>query len=105
MSESNVTSPFRASARPSTVTPAVIVIDVKAMIVPVKRVVVAVAPTDAELPTCQKTLQACASFVKSTRLPPATVRALPTWNMNTEVGSFWASSVTVPLYWSAEDAL
>jgi hypothetical protein len=64
------------------------VIDVKAMIVPVKLVVVSIAPTDAELPTCQKTLQAWASFSKRTLLDPDTVRALPTWNMNTAVGSF-----------------
>jgi hypothetical protein len=105
VSPPNVTSPFRANACPSTLTPSVMVIELKAMIVPVKLVVVAVAPSDAELPTCQKTLQACASFSKRTLLDPSTVRPLPTWNMNTAVGSFSALSVTVPLYWSALEAL
>jgi hypothetical protein len=31
-------------------------------------------------------------------LDPGTVSMLPTWNMNTEFGSFWALRVTVPVY-------
>ena len=52
---SNVTAPLRASTRPSTLAPVVRVADVKAKIFPLK---VEFAPSVAELPTCQKTLQA-----------------------------------------------
>jgi hypothetical protein len=54
-SSSKVTAPFRASALPCTVTPLVTVIDVRAKIFPAKTEFV---PSVAELPTCQKTLQA-----------------------------------------------
>jgi len=47
---SKVTEPLRARARPSTVVPVVIEMDVKARIVPTKVVFV---PRVAELPTCQ----------------------------------------------------
>ena len=53
--ESKVTSPFRASIRPSAIAPVCMAIDVNAMTVPKKEVVV---PSVAELPTCQNTLQA-----------------------------------------------
>lgn len=49
-----VTWPFRASARPLSVTPSFIVIDVRARMVPAK---VEPDPSVAELVTCQKTLQ------------------------------------------------
>lgn len=49
-----VTLPFRASARPSTVTPLFIVMDVRARMVPAK---LEPDPSVAELVTCQKTLQ------------------------------------------------
>jgi hypothetical protein len=49
-----VTSPFRASARPSTVTPSFIVMEVRARMVPTK---LEPDPSVAELVTCQKTLQ------------------------------------------------
>lgn len=49
-----VTVPFRASARPLTVTPLFIVIEVRARIVPTN---VEPDPSVAELVTCQKTLQ------------------------------------------------
>ena len=54
---SSVTAPLRASTRPSTVAPVVSVMLVSARIVPRKLEPV---PSVAELPTCQKTLQACA---------------------------------------------
>jgi hypothetical protein len=55
VSSSRVTAAVRASARPTTWTPVVTVTDARAMIVPSKLDVV---PSVAELPTCQKTLQA-----------------------------------------------
>lgn len=51
---SNVTAPFRANIRPSTVTLVVTVMLVKAMRVPRK---VELVPKVASLPICQKTLQ------------------------------------------------
>ena len=59
----NVTLPLRASARPCTVTPLFIEIDVRAMMVPAKTEAV---PSVAELPTCQKTLHGCAPLIRFT---------------------------------------
>ena len=58
---------------------------------------VAPVPTVAELPTCQNTLQACAPLISATVLFEAVMRVLADWKMNTELGSFWPSSVTVPV--------
>ena len=55
VSSSRVTAPLRASARPVIVTAGCTVIDVKARMVPWK---VELVLRVAELPTCQKTLQA-----------------------------------------------
>ena len=54
---SSVTAPLRASALPCSVAPVVIEIDVRARMLPTNWLPV---PIVAELPTCQKTLQACA---------------------------------------------
>jgi hypothetical protein len=54
-----VTAPVIAWTRPFTTAPVSSVIDVEARIEPAKLVVV---PRVAELPTCQKTLHACAPF-------------------------------------------
>jgi hypothetical protein len=54
-SSSRVTAPLRASARPMIVSPVVTVIEVRARTLPWKEELV---PRVAELPTCQKTLQA-----------------------------------------------
>jgi hypothetical protein len=70
VSSSRVTDPFRASARPATVVSVVTVIEVNAMIVPVN---VEAVPSTAELPTCQKTLQACASLMTLTLLAEAVI--------------------------------
>ena len=51
----------------------------------------------AELVTCQNTLHDCAPRVRLTRLSVAVTRSDPTWKMNTEVGSFCPSRVTVPV--------
>ena len=63
VSLSSVTAPSRASARPWIVTPAPTVIDVWARIEPRSS---ELAPSVAELPTCQKTLQAWAPPVSET---------------------------------------
>jgi hypothetical protein len=91
---SKVTDPFRASARPSTFVPVFTVIEVKARMLPLKREVV---PSVAELPTCQKTLQAWASPRSTTRLPDAVVTVEPNQKMKTAWGSPWASSVRSPV--------
>jgi hypothetical protein len=85
---------LRASARPSTVVPVVTEIDVNAMIVPVKEDVV---PNVAELPTCQKTLQALAPLITLTLLAEAVIRVEAIWKMKTAFGSPWPSKVSVPL--------
>ena len=84
-----VTSPFRASARPSTVTPLAIVIDVRAMMVPPN---VEPDPRVAELVTCQKTLQGWPPLMKRTELDDAVMRSDVAWKIHTEFGSFWPSS-------------
>jgi hypothetical protein len=94
VSSSRLTWPFRASARPATVVSVVTVIDVNAMIVPVK---VEAVPNVAELPTCQKTLQACASLMTLTLLAVAVTNVDATWKMNTALGFPWPFNVRVPL--------
>ena len=82
-SVSNVTAPFLASARPSRLTPVVIVIDVSAMMFPLKTEFV---PRVAELPTCQKTLQAEAPLARTIWLPLPVVSVDAIWKMNTASG-------------------
>src|SRR5450830_1392618 len=77
---SRVTVPLRASARPSRVAVVARVMDVSAMMVPRK---VTPVPSDAELPTCQNTLQAWAPLVRVTTLPFPTIRSEPAWNTQT----------------------
>jgi len=90
---SSVTAPFRASSLPWIVAPVWAVIDVKARTVPTK---VEPVPRVAELPTCQKTLHACAPPIRATVLFVPVISVLAAWKMNTAFGSPWASSVTVP---------
>jgi hypothetical protein len=81
----SVTSPFRANARPWTVTPFASVMDVRARIVPTK---VEPEPRVAELVTCQKTLQELPPLMKTTRLVDAVMRSDVAWKIQTEFGSF-----------------
>jgi hypothetical protein len=92
--ESNVTAPFRARTLPWTVAPVFSVADVSARMVPTKLLVV---PSVAELPTCQKTLHACAPFSSTTRLPEAVIKVEPAWKMKT------ASALPPPLRVSEPD--
>ena len=89
-----VTAPLRASTRPCTVTPVFTVADVSAMIVPEKS---EYEPRVAELPTCQKTLHACAPFSRSTVLLEAVINVDPAWKMKTALASPCPLSVTVPV--------
>jgi len=87
-----VTSPVLASARPFSVTPLAIVMDVEAMIVPAN---VEPDPRVAELVICQKTLQGWPPLMNTTE--PATMRSDVPWNTQTEFGSPPPSSVSVPV--------
>ncbi len=90
---SNVTEPVCASARPVTVAPVVIVIEVEASMFPKNVVFV---PRVAELPTCQYMLQALAWFFRST-LPVTVVRVEDgIWKIQIASGFPCASSVRVP---------
>ena len=82
--ESRVTAPFRAKSRPSTVAPVVAVMEVKARMFPLKTEVV---PSVAELPTCQKTLAACAPPLRITWRPDVVVNVDPIWKMKTALAS------------------
>ena len=66
-----VTAPFLASALPSSVAPVLKEIDCIAMMVPLKTEVV---PKVAELPTCQKMLDANAPPLRITFRPDVVVR-------------------------------
>ena len=80
-----VTAPFRARARPFTLTPLFIVIDVRARMVPVN---VELDPSVAELVTCQKMLHGCAPLIRLTELDDAVMRSDVAWKIQTELGSF-----------------
>ena len=84
MLSSNVTAPVRAYNPPLTEQPVVTVIEASAIIFPAKVVPV---PRVAELPTCQKTLQALAPLMSNTDEADAVVRVLPIWNTHSALES------------------
>jgi len=88
--ESKLTAPPRAKARPSIVAPVVIVIDVRAMMVPLK---IESVPRVAELPTCQKMHSARAPLTRMIWVLEPVVSVEPIWKMKDRVGSPSASSV------------
>lgn len=94
---SKVTAPFRAKTLPVTVALVFRVMEVKAKIFPLKLVVV---PSVAELPVCQKTLQAWALFMRLTLLPLAVVIVEPILKMKTASELPWPLSVSVPVNWA-----
>ena len=102
VSLSRVTAPVWASARPTIVLFVVTVIDARARIVPLKLEPV---PSVAELPTCQNTLQAWASPIRTTWLAEPVVSVEPIWKMKTAAGLPCASRYNVPLSSSADDSL
>ncbi|MBM7493493.1 hypothetical protein JOD64_004715 [Micromonospora luteifusca] len=71
-----------------------IVIAAWAMMVPTKVVPV---PIVAELPICQKMLQAEAPLIGTTLLSAAVVSEELTWKMNTAAGLPWPLSVNAPV--------
>ncbi len=91
---SRLTWPLRASTRPFTVVPVCTDIEVNAMIVPTKVVLV---PKVAELPTCQNTLHGEAPLIRATVLLDAVINVDPAWKIHTALGSPCASRVTVPV--------
>ena len=77
---SSVTAPVLARRRPLIVAPVRTAMDVEAMMVPTKLVVVS---TVADEPTCQKTLQPWAPFSRTMELAGAVVRLDPAWKIKT----------------------
>lgn len=90
---SNVTAPFRARALPSMTAPVVMVIEVKARMLPLNMELV---PKVAELPTCQQTFEAFAPPARITCLPAVVVSEDAIWKMKTALALPWASSVRSP---------
>jgi len=90
---SRVTAPFRASSLPLIVAPVWAVIEARARTVPTN---LEPTPIVAELPTCQKTLHACAPLIRATLLFVFMMSVLADWKMNTAFESPCALSVTVP---------
>jgi hypothetical protein len=76
------------------VLPPALVTDASAMIVPTK---VEPEPRVAELVTCQKTLHGLAPLMKLTLLDEAVTRDEDALKIQTELGSFCPSSVSVPV--------
>jgi hypothetical protein len=94
VSSSRVTAPLRASARPVMVTACCTVIELRARMVPTK---VDDVFRVAELPTCQKTLQALAPLTRTTELPTSAVSVeAGAWKIQTALGSPPASRVSAP---------
>lgn len=77
---SNVTAPVRAYNPQFDDAPVVAVIEISATMLPAKLVPV---PKVAELPTCQKTLDAVAPLTSNTFELLAVIRVLPIWKMKT----------------------
>jgi hypothetical protein len=77
-------------------------IDVRARMVPAKSEPV---PSVAELPTCQKTLQAWAPLVRMTLVAESVTSVEAAWKMKTAFGSPPAFRVSDPPTSSDEDAL
>jgi len=55
------------------------------------------APSDAELPTAQNTLLGSAPLINMTDETAAVVSVLAILKAQTELGSFWPSSVRIPV--------
>jgi hypothetical protein len=90
----SVTAAVLASSRPITVAPVATVMDFAARTVPWN---CALVPMLAELPTCQKTLQALAPPVMMMCVADPMVRLLAAWNTQMESAAVPAS-VRVPLF-------
>ena len=93
MLESRVTAPVCANARPCSEAPVCSVIDARAMMSPTKKLFV---PRVAELPTCQKTLEAWARPARMTLRPDVTVSEDGIWKMKTAFAFHRPVSVRSP---------
>src|SRR3984957_5123788 len=100
VSLSRVTAPLLASMLPAIVSPVVTVIEARARMLPAK---VEPVPSVAELPTCQKTLQAWAPLMRLMALAEAVVRVEPAWKTNSALGFPPPLSVSAPVS-PSEDA-
>jgi hypothetical protein len=89
-----VTAPFRANSWPWTLAPFFALIEMSASTDPTKEELV---PKDADVPTCQKTLQAWAPPVKIIELAVAVVSVDAVLKINTALGSPPALRVKVPV--------
>jgi len=97
---SMVTAPTRASALPFRVMPVASEMDWSAMMVPANSEVV---PKVADVPTCQKILQACAPPTRMTLRPEVVVSVEAIWKMNTAFASPPASNVRSPEVTESDD--
>jgi len=95
-----VTAPVLARARPSSVAPVLKVMDCMARTVPLKDDVV---PNVAELPTCQKILEASAPPLKMTLRPEVVVSVVAICRMKMASGFPFASNVRSPEEIANED--
>jgi hypothetical protein len=89
-----VTAPFRANSWPWMLDPFFALIEILASTDPTKEELV---PKDADVPTCQKTLQAWAPPVKIIELAVAVVSVEAVLKINTALASPPASRVKVPV--------
>jgi len=89
-----VTAAVSANRPPWHETPELAVMDASAMMVPTNEVLV---PRVAELPTCQKTLQAWAPLIRTTEAAVAVVMVEPNWKTKRLLALFWPSSVSFPV--------
>ncbi len=94
------TAPFLARALPSSVAPVLKVMDCNAITVPLKTEVV---PNVADVPTCQKMLEAEAPPLSMTLRPDVVVSVEAIWIMNTAFGLPIASKVTSPEETASEE--
>ena len=94
-----VTAPFRARARPWTVTPLFTDIEVRARMLPRKTELL---PRVAELPTCQNTLHSSAPLIRFTVLLDAVISVESVWKMKTELALFSPSRVSEPVRLSGD---
>ena len=97
---SRVTAPVRARSRPSTAAPVVAVMEAQGQDVAVENRAV---PMVAELPTCQKILEALAAPVRMIWRPEVMVKVEAIWKMKTALGSPCASRVRSPEEMASEE--
>ena len=91
--DASVIAPFSANSLPFTAAPVFSEMDWMARMLPLRT---EFAPRVADVPTCQKTLEALAPPARTIWLPAAVVSVVAIWNMKTALGSPLASRVRLP---------